>query len=222
MQSDGQMERVNQCLETFLRCYVLACPQQWSSWLDFAEFWYNTSMHSALGRSPIEVLYGFAPQQFGLHAADDPPITDLTKWLQDRELMSELIKQHLHRAKHRMKKQADEKRSEQIFQPDDWVFLKLQPYVQSSLADRSNQKLAFKSFGPLRIVERIGSVAYWLELPTSSSINPVFHVSQLKKAVGAHHIVEPSLPPSFVRWSIPEKILQRRSILKGSTQVCKG
>jgi hypothetical protein len=83
---------------------VHACPRQWSSWLDLAEFWYNTSLHSALGRSLFEVLYGFAPQQFGLHASDDPPISDLTDWLRDRELMSEVIQQHLHRAKHRMKK----------------------------------------------------------------------------------------------------------------------
>jgi transposase InsO family protein len=42
-QSDGQTERVNQCLETFLRCFVHACPRQWHHWLDLAEFWYNTS-----------------------------------------------------------------------------------------------------------------------------------------------------------------------------------
>jgi hypothetical protein len=28
-QSDEQTERVNQCLETFLRCFVHACPRQW-------------------------------------------------------------------------------------------------------------------------------------------------------------------------------------------------
>jgi hypothetical protein len=117
---------------------VHACLRQWSNWLDLAEFWYNTSLHSALGRSPFEVLYGFAPQQFGLHSATDPPITDLTDWLHDRELMTEVIKQHLHRAKNRVKKQADEHRSERVFQSDDWVFLKLQPYVQSSLVDRSH------------------------------------------------------------------------------------
>ena len=114
-QSDGQTERVNQCLEAFLRCYVHTCPRQWSSWLDVAEFWYNTSLHSALGRSAFEVLYGFAPQQFGLHAVNDSPISDLSEWLHDRELMIDLIKQHLHCAKQRMKRQADENRSEREF-----------------------------------------------------------------------------------------------------------
>jgi hypothetical protein len=221
-QSDGQSERVNQCLETFLRCYVHACPRQWSSWLDLAEFWYNTSLHSAHGRSPFEVLYGFAPQQFGLHAADDPPVSELADWLRERELMTDVIRQHLNRAKQRMKKYADAKRSERTFQLNDWVFLKLQPYVQSSVADRAHQKLAFKFFGPFRIVERVGSVAYRLELPASSSIHPVFHVSQLKKSVGAHQSVSDSLPPSTIRWSIPVKILQHRTVLKGSDQVRQG
>jgi hypothetical protein len=47
--SDGQTERVNQCLETFLRCFVTACPNAWSNWLSLAEFWYNTSFHFAIG-----------------------------------------------------------------------------------------------------------------------------------------------------------------------------
>jgi hypothetical protein len=38
-QTDGQTERVNQCLETYLRCFVHACPNRWSSWLSLAEYW---------------------------------------------------------------------------------------------------------------------------------------------------------------------------------------
>ena len=97
--------------------------------------------------------------------------------------MNDLVHQHLLRAKDHMKKQSDKNRSERVFQVDDWVFLKAQSYVQSSLSASANQKLAFKFFGPYRVVARIGSVAYKLQLPSSSSVHPVFHVSQLKKCL---------------------------------------
>lgn len=35
---DGQTKRVNQCLETFLRCFVHLCPKQWSRWVTLAEY----------------------------------------------------------------------------------------------------------------------------------------------------------------------------------------
>jgi transposase InsO family protein len=48
-QSDGQTERVNQCLETFLKCFVNAYPKNWLQFLPLAQFWYNTSFHSDIG-----------------------------------------------------------------------------------------------------------------------------------------------------------------------------
>jgi hypothetical protein len=42
-QTDGQTERVNQCLENYLRCMVFAQPKKWHSLLSLAEWWYNTS-----------------------------------------------------------------------------------------------------------------------------------------------------------------------------------
>jgi hypothetical protein len=50
--------------------------------------------------------------------------------------------------------------SKRSFAVGDWVFLKLQPHVKSSLAPRANQKLAFKFFGPFQILQKIGQVAY--------------------------------------------------------------
>jgi len=217
-QSDGQTERLNQCLETYLRCYVHACPQKWSRWLTSAEFWYNTCLHSAIGRTPFEALYGYPPR---LLAVDPSSAVhpELQIWTTDRQWMDQLLKLHLHRAKNRMKKQADQHRSERSFAVDDLVFLKLQPYVQTSLAPRSHHKLAFRFFGPFRIVARVGNVAYRLALPAHSSIHPVFHVSQLKKAVGPQHEVIPSLPADFAIHLAPEQILQSRMVRRGSDQV---
>jgi fructose-1,6-bisphosphatase/inositol monophosphatase family enzyme len=81
-----------------------------------------------------------------------------------------------------MKKQADKHHSECEFAAGDMV--KLQPYAQSTMMAQSNQKLRFKFFRPFRILERIGSVAYRLQLLAGSSIHAVLHVSQLKLASG--------------------------------------
>ncbi|XP_058003647.1 uncharacterized protein LOC131180062 [Hevea brasiliensis] len=60
-QSDGQSERLNQSMEGYLRCLCYQAPHSWVKWLSLAEWWYNTSYHSALKLSPFEALYGYKP-----------------------------------------------------------------------------------------------------------------------------------------------------------------
>jgi transposase InsO family protein len=60
-QSDGQTERVNQCLENYLRCMAFREPKKWISWLALAEWWYNCNYHTSLKFTPFEALYGYAP-----------------------------------------------------------------------------------------------------------------------------------------------------------------
>jgi len=63
-----------------------------------AEFWYNTSIHSALGKSPFEVLYRYTPHQHGIANTKLSAVLDLEQWLTDREQLSQLVKQQLLRA----------------------------------------------------------------------------------------------------------------------------
>jgi hypothetical protein len=56
------------------------------------------------------------------------------------------------------------------------VYLRLQPYVQTSVALRSSHKLSFRYFGPYKILQHVGQVAYKLELPPDARIHPVVHV----------------------------------------------
>ena len=71
------------------------------------------------------------------------------------------------------------------------VYLKLIPYRLHSLAHHSYHKLLPKYYGPYKILERLGPVAYKLQLPASTKIHPVFHVSCLKQHLGEN--VSPTL-----------------------------
>ena len=64
-----------------------------------------------------------------------------------------------------------------MFQVEEQVLLKLQPYVQKSVASLPYPKLAFKFFGPFAVIAKINPSAYKLDLPPDSRIHPVFHVS---------------------------------------------
>jgi hypothetical protein len=101
----------------------------------------------------------------------------------------------------------------------DLVFLKIQPYVQSLMAPWSNQTPTFKYFGPFPMVQKIGTVAYKLDLPSHASIHLVFHVSQLKKAVGSELQVSPLLSPELSAMQVHERIIQRRVVNRGTCTV---
>lgn len=213
-QTDGQTEATNKTLETYLRCMTSETPHSWSKWLPLAEFWYNTNCHSAIRCTPYEVLYGQPPP---LHLPYLPgessnPIVDRS--LAKREEVINLLKFHLMRAQNRMKQHADARRSDRVFQSGDFVYLKLQPYKQSSLKTGTPHKLAPRFYGPFKVLERIGSVAYKLQLPPNSSIHNVLHVSQLKLCPNPPTEISPL--PQYLRDSgnakEPEDILDRRMV----------
>lgn len=221
-QSDGQTERVNQCLEIFLRCFVHATPKKWSEWLALAEYWYNTTVHSATGFSPCHVLYGYKPRIWGIEAADSTSVSDVDSWLQERRLINELVKQHLNRANQIMKHQADKNRTDCSFQVGDSVFLKLQPYAQSSVTKRASHKLSFKYFGPYQVLARVGQVAYQLKLPETSQVHPVFHISQLCRAIPEKGHVFVVLPSDANLYASPVQLLATRWVHRGNQTVEQG
>lgn len=81
---------------------------------------------------------------------------DLAAWLQEREVMMQHLQQQLKHAQDRMKVQADRKRTDRQFAVGEAVLLKLQPFIQTSVAQRPHQKLAFRYYGPYKVLARVG------------------------------------------------------------------
>ena len=74
------------------------------------------------------------------------------------------------------------------------MFLRLQPYKQTSLKAKHCQKLAHKFYGPYTILKSVGQVAYQLALPSHSKLHPIFHVSCLKNVIGTKCQTQTNLP----------------------------
>ena len=60
-QTDGQTERINQEIGTFLQHYVNYKQNNWTEWLAMAEFAYNDKKHTVTGRTPFELNFGRHP-----------------------------------------------------------------------------------------------------------------------------------------------------------------
>ncbi|XP_075085031.1 uncharacterized protein LOC142168271 [Nicotiana tabacum] len=119
---------------------------------------------------------------------------------------------------------AYQRRTEREFQVGDMVFLKHQPYRQTSLAHRRNLKLIFKFYGPYKVIAKVGQVAYKLELPPTSKVHHVFHVSLLKKKVGSKITTQTALPQTGNDGQFlvaPVAILQRQMVKKGNADAVK-
>lgn len=88
-----------------------------------------------------------------------------------------------------------------------------QPVASSQVKGRG--KLGPKYFGPYRIVEHIGDVAYRLELRQGARIHDVFHVGLLKPFYGQPP-VQPSPLPLLHHGRVqvePEQVLKRCEVL---------
>lgn len=176
-QTDGQTERVNSCLEQYLRCFVDYQQDDWFDLLPYAEFAYNNSHHASIGTSPFFANFGYHPKSDLLASTDSSNIPAVTNHLDKLKDVSIALDQLLARAATDSKRFADTRRSSHDFKIGDQVML----LTKNLKTTRPTSKLDYRKIGPFKIIAKINDVAFRLQLPSSFKIHNVFHVSLLER-----------------------------------------
>ena len=122
-------------------------------------------------------LYGYHPPSITSYLKEKYKVQAVEYHIEHQQQVPRVLKDNLTVAQNRMKQKADQHHIERSFEVRDWVFLKLQPYKQMSLKQaKKDNKLSPKYYGPYKVLQNIGTMAYKLELLASSRVHPIFHV----------------------------------------------
>ncbi|GJT11474.1 putative reverse transcriptase domain, ribonuclease H-like domain, aspartic peptidase domain protein [Tanacetum coccineum] len=190
-ETDGQSERIIQTLEDMLRACVIDFGGSWFRHLPLVEFSYNNSYHASIKATPFEGLYGVKCRSpVCWSEVDDNQLTG-PKLICETTKKIIQIKNRLLTARSRQKSYADVRRKPMKFDVGNMVMLKVSPW-KGVIRFGKRGKLSPRYVGPFKIIERIGLVAYRLELPEKlCSIHNTFHVSNLKKCLADENLVIP-------------------------------
>ncbi|GJY66263.1 putative reverse transcriptase domain-containing protein [Tanacetum coccineum] len=170
-QTDGQSERTIQTLEYMLRACVMDFGKGWERHLPLIEFSYNNSYHTSTKAAPFEALYGRKCRS---------PIC----WAEVGDVQ-------LTGPRDRKRSYADKRRKPLEFQVRDKVMLKVSPW-KGVIRFGKQGKLNPRYIGPFKILAKVGTVAYQLELPEKlSRVHGTFHVSNFKKCLSDERLAIP-------------------------------
>ncbi|KAM0044994.1 putative nucleotidyltransferase, Ribonuclease H [Helianthus debilis subsp. tardiflorus] len=166
-----------------LRSCVIDFGGSWDAHLPLIEFSYNNSYHSSIQMAPFEALYGRKCRSpLSWHEIGDKHFTG-PEFIQEATDKILQIRDNLLKARNRQKSYADKGRKPMEFEVGDHVLLKVSPW-KGVVRFGKKGKLAPRYVGPFKILERIGKVAYRLDLPQElNNVHPTFHVSNLKKCL---------------------------------------
>ncbi|KAM1002861.1 hypothetical protein ACFX2C_003247 [Malus domestica] len=147
-----------------LRSSVLQFDDAWHKRLDLMEFAYNNCFHSSIGMSPFEALYGKSYRTPLCWSEVGERVLVGSETVEETTQNIQVIKSNLKAAQDQQKSLADRHATDQVYNVGDWVFLKLSPWNGVVWFGKKG-KLSLRYIGPYMITERVGEVAYKLELP---------------------------------------------------------
>lgn len=194
-QTDGQTERVNAILEQYLRGYISYQQDNWFDFLALAEFAYNNSVSATTKVTPFFANYGYNPRFEILRKGQDDSALispEIQRFQEQLRKLEQHLRQEIHWAQQGYSEYANTKRiPPPIFDEGKYVWL-LRKNIRTT---RPSDKLDYKRLGPFKIIKKISTHAYKLDLPRTMKVHPVFHVSMLEPVASDPLPGQSQLPP---------------------------
>ncbi|GKC04840.1 putative reverse transcriptase domain-containing protein [Tanacetum coccineum] len=189
--TDGQSERTIQTLEDMLRACVLDFRKGWDRHLPLVEFSYNNSYHTSIKAAPFEALYGCKCRSPICWAeVGNSQLTGLEIIHKTTEKIVQ-INSRIQATCDREQSYADVRRKPLEFQVGDKVMLKVSPW-NGVIHFGIRGKLNPRYIGPFKIIAKVRTVAYHLELLEKlSRVHSMFHISNLKKCLADEPLAIP-------------------------------
>lgn len=66
-------------------------PRQWSFWLPLAEWWFNTTFHTALNTTPYQAVYGTAPNHLTILPGKSTNLATVEEMIEERQKQLEIM-----------------------------------------------------------------------------------------------------------------------------------
>ena len=175
-QIDGSGKRTNQTVEIALRFFVHAMEDssRWPEVLPRIQSLLNNTSSSTTGKRPNEIAYGFSPRRpLDLCATVTQPDTYVAR-VEAADSIFFAFANH--------KEHYDRSHQLLFMKVRNWAMLKLHKGYPIPSSVGIIKKLTQQYVGLFKIVEKIGQLAYKLEVPSDWRIYPIFFVTQLKPA----------------------------------------
>jgi len=179
-QTDGQSEATNKHLKAMLRFFVNERQDDWATFLGETEFLINNTTTAATKMAPNEILFGFKLRDsIGALARNITPGEDLSAPVL-RSLARADAEDASRHATYHMARNYNRKHKDLSLAVGDKAYIRLGAGYK--LRGIPKAKLGLQRVGPFAILEKVGGLAYKLDLPGGWKIHPVISVVHLEPA----------------------------------------